>query len=113
MAIHVRDLKREFNIIKYNGFGLLIVKKMQPDVNNDPYLFTAQAICLLITHIFYYKSGANWQRIAAMAKGDFVIPCMKRKNKYDYFLVCLFIQSHRQMYGSNMYKPNMETKHVG
>ncbi len=46
---------------------------MQLDVGSEPYLSTAQAICLLITHMFYDKSGANWQRIAAMEKSDFVL----------------------------------------
>ncbi len=30
---------------------------------NESYLSTAQVLCLLITHIFYFKSLVNWQRI--------------------------------------------------
>ncbi len=37
--------------------------KMQLDVGNEPYLSTAQALCLLVSHIFYYKAFANGQRI--------------------------------------------------
>ncbi len=48
------------------GYGV-----MQPDVGNEPYLFTAQAPCLFINCAFYYKSIASWQRITAVAKsGD-------------------------------------------
>ena len=42
--------------------------KMQLDVGNKPYLSTAQTLCLLISHIFYIKSVANWQRIIHLEK---------------------------------------------
>ncbi len=38
-------------------------KKMQLDVGSEPYLSTAQALCLFISHL----------RIAAMAKSDSII----------------------------------------
>ncbi len=38
-------------------------KEMQLEVGSEPYLSIAQALCLLISPIFYYKSIANWQRI--------------------------------------------------
>ena len=46
-------------------------KKMQLDVGSEPYLSTAQALCLFSNHTFYYKTFANWQRITAMAKSEF------------------------------------------
>ncbi len=42
---------------------------MQLDVGSEPYLSTAQALSL-ISHIFYYKSIANWQRNTAMAMSE-------------------------------------------
>ena len=47
-------------------------KKMQLDVGSEPYLSKAQALCLLISHIFYFKLLANCQRIVAMVKSVFV-----------------------------------------
>ena len=44
---------------------------MQLDVGSEPYLSTAQALCLFSNHTFYYKTFANWQRITAMAKSEF------------------------------------------
>ncbi len=44
--------------------------KMQLDVGSEPYLSTAQALCLIISNNFYYKSFANGQIITAMAKSE-------------------------------------------
>ncbi len=33
-----------------------VKKKIQFDVGSEPYLSTAQTLCLLISHILYYKS---------------------------------------------------------
>ncbi len=43
---------------------------MQLDVGSEPHLSTAQALCLIISNTFYYKSFANGQRITAMAKSE-------------------------------------------
>ncbi len=43
---------------------------MQLDGGSEPYLSTAQALCLCIGHIFYYKSFVNWQRITDMGKSE-------------------------------------------
>ncbi len=43
---------------------------MQLDVGSEPYLSTAQVLCLIISNTFYYKSFANGQRITAMAKSE-------------------------------------------
>ena len=43
---------------------------MQLDVGSEPYLSTAQALCLFISHPFYSKSFANWHRITAMANSE-------------------------------------------
>ena len=57
----------------FNFWTTEYIKKMQLDVGNEPYLSTAQALCLLISHSIYYKSVANWQGISAMAKsGSFI-----------------------------------------
>ncbi len=43
---------------------------MQLDVGSEPYLSTAQALCLFISHTFYYKSFEKCQRITAMANSE-------------------------------------------
>ncbi len=43
---------------------------MQLDVGSEPYLSTAQALCLILSNTSYYKSFANGQRITAMAKSE-------------------------------------------
>ncbi len=41
---------------KFLGNVPYILSKMQLDVGSEPYLSTAQALCLLISNIFYFKS---------------------------------------------------------
>ncbi len=55
---------------RISTFSLGIFQKMQLDVGSEPNLSTAQALCLAIGHIFYYRSVANWQRITAMASSE-------------------------------------------
>ncbi len=48
-------------------------EKMQLDVGSEPYLSTAQALCLFISHTFYYKSFENWQRMTAIICTTFLV----------------------------------------
>ncbi len=64
---------------------------MQLDVGSEPYLSTGQALCLFISHIFYYKSFENWQRVTAMANSESLTFGLETEHlfyKRPYFLVC-------------------------
>ncbi len=46
---------------------------MQLDVESEPYLSSAQVLCILMSTIFHYKSVANWQSISAVAQSESLI----------------------------------------